>query len=183
MVTGTPGPQPCGPSGGGGTARYASGKAAETLPLRSHLMAAGGEGTLERLRLLGRGAWGSVYHVRDLKDGRDFALKVSGQASAVQRESARCETQLLKEFRHPAIVGYFADWEDEHEHFLLLELCHGNLRELLGEPRDFDEEYILSLFAQLCCGVAYLHSCGVVHGDLKTSNVCVLTLSFDSLGK
>jgi serine/threonine-protein kinase len=129
---------------------------------------------------LGRGGMGAVYKARDPDLGRPLAVKVlraelAGDAAMARRflEEARVAGQL----QHPGVapvheVGRTADGRP----FIAMKLVRGRtLADLLAgrkAPSD-DLPRFISIFEQACQALAYAHSRGVVHRDVKPANVMV----------
>ena len=131
-------------------------------------------------REIGRGGMGEVIQGRDVEIGREIALKVLKEEF---RDSAEMvlrfveEAQIGGQLVHPAIVpvyemGTFPDGRP----FFVMKLVRGrNLTELLKSRPDPAEDLprYLSIFEQVCQAMAYAHSRGVIHRDLKSLNVMV----------
>jgi hypothetical protein len=140
-------------------------------------------GAAERYQLLGeiaRGGMGVVLKGRDPDLGRDLAFKVlrhelAGKPAAVQRFVE--EAQVGGQLQHPGVVpvydlGRFADGRP----YFAMKLVKGRtLADLLTErpTASADRGRFLQMFLQVCQAVAYAHAKGVIHRDLKPTNVMV----------
>jgi CRP-like cAMP-binding protein/tRNA A-37 threonylcarbamoyl transferase component Bud32 len=133
------------------------------------------------LGLLGTGGMSQVYRMRDDSLGREVALKVlrpeiQKEATAVQRfiEEARITAQL----DHPNIPPVYALSMDHQRAtcFSMKLLAGSSLHEMLEQN---EKEGIDGLFAALdvlvrvCDALSFAHSRGVLHLDLKPSNIMV----------
>lgn len=121
----------------------------------------------EILRELGSGGTSVVYHARDKDSDRDVAVKVlikERLGDRFLREAAR-----LKELSHPNLVTFFEVGRHEGRDFLVMEYLPGG--DLSHHLRGKGSEELLRLFIQICAGLGYLHSQGVVHRDIKPANI------------
>jgi len=135
-------------------------------------------------RLLGAGGMGTVYRARDLlheqfgSAGAEIAVKILGEAL---NESPDANALLYSEFaltrhlRHPCVVQMF-DFEVDaacERAFITMELMQGlPLDRLLCErPLGVPWIELRDIAIELLDALAHAHSRGVLHGDLKPSNV------------
>lgn len=143
----------------------------------------GGTESLDRYELqdeIARGGMGIVHRARDLKLGRDLAVKVLSQTHLQNpRSVARFvgEAQIGGQLQHPGIapiydLGRFSDQRP----FFTMKLVKGKtLAQLLaeGEKLEGGRARLLQIFEQVCQTMAYAHSRGVIHRDLKPANIMV----------
>lgn len=121
----------------------------------------------EVLRELGSGGTSVVYHALDRQAGREVAVKVLVQERLEDRFSR--EAEQLSQLSHPNLVGFYEVGRHEGRDFLVMEyLPGGNLSEAL---RGKGTDDILKTFVEICGGLAYLHSQGIVHRDVKPANI------------
>ena len=126
------------------------------------------------LGLLGRGAMGVVYRARDPGLDRDVAVKVMALAD----ESREAHERFLREARsaarlqHPNIVTLYELGDHEGSPFMAMELLDGlDLQHaLLAGPRP-DPRVAVGIVLQVLAGLGHAHEQGVVHRDVKPSNV------------
>lgn len=129
--------------------------------------------------IIGAGGFGTVYRAVQKSLNRNVAIKVllSEAASDRQlRERFRREAMTMARLNHPNIVQIFDMGEREHTIYIVMELVEGvslwdAILEEGGDP--FPEEVTRLVVDQLCTAVAYMHSQGVVHRDIKPRNVLV----------
>ncbi|GMU66205.1 MAG: hypothetical protein AMXMBFR36_24790 [Acidobacteriota bacterium] len=136
--------------------------------------------------LLGRGGGGEVYEVEDLELREHVALKTLPLApdhDEHRLERLRRELALARRVTHPNVCRLFdfghcdgepADGASRRVAFLTMELLRGpTLAQRLAEGRMLEAE-ALPIVRQLAAGVDAAHAAGVVHRDLKASNVMLV---------
>jgi len=131
----------------------------------------------EVISLLGEGAHGSVWRVRDLALGRYVALKIVRPALVTDADAMRSftrEARLAAGLAHPGIVPVY-DWEArEGIHWYTMELAeNGSLADLVERqgPRDVSE--IDTQVSRLLSALEAAHEAGIVHRDLKPENILI----------
>jgi hypothetical protein len=122
------------------------------------------------LKPLGSGGSGSVWLARDERTGLDVALKIiarEGKAAARAEREAAAAARL----RHPACLRAYDFARDDRHVYIAYEYVPGRtFREALraGELRDGTA---IEACAQVCDGLAHAHAAGILHRDVKPSNV------------
>ena len=119
---------------------------------------------------------GDVYRARDMKLGRDVALKVLPDAFALDPDRlARFhrEAQVLASLNHPHIAAIYGFEDSADTHALVLELVEGpTLADRIAQGAiPWDEA--LPIATQICDALDAAHAQGIVHRDLKPANVKV----------
>lgn len=159
--------------------RFAAVIAAEA-PLVPEMLA----GRYRVLREAGRGGMAIVYLARDLRHGRDVAIKVVRPelAAAMGRERFLHEIEIAAQLRHPHIVPLYdsgevpiTDESDETGRSLLYyvmpyESGH-SLRERLDREGRLPVSDVVFVLRDLCEALAHAHRHGIVHRDIKPDNV------------
>jgi serine/threonine-protein kinase len=127
--------------------------------------------------LLGQGAMGVVYRGRDDLLERDVALKVMASAAlagADNRERFLREARASARLQHPNIVTIYELGEHEGQPFMALELLEGlDLQRAIERGIRPDPKVILPVVLQMLAGLGHAHAHGVVHRDVKPSNVFI----------
>ncbi|MGE8621806.1 serine/threonine-protein kinase [Bifidobacterium hominis] len=135
---------------------------------------------------LGSGAMGSVWRVRD-DGGHQYAMKIlrdslaeedaSGERSRDQltaRERLRREAMALQKVRHPGVCGIVDMELDDALAFIVTELIEGkNLREDVRANGRYMGDDLERLGRKLIEAVKAVHAAGIVHRDIKPTNVMV----------
>lgn len=144
------------------------------------------DGRYELGSVLGRGAMSTVYRAKDLRLGREVALKLflpgSGDESFKLRQQT--EMRLLAAFDHPGLVqAYDAGVDarnDEERAYLVMELAEGrDLRAVLSDA-PLSVEDTAAIGARLAGALAQVHEHGVIHRDIKPANILVSDESGDA---
>ena len=126
--------------------------------------------------LLGAGGMGEVYLTRDLRLGRDVALKIlsrSISADPSYRRRFEDEARSASVLNHPSIVTIYGVGEEGEISYIAMERVHGRtLREIIASVA-LAVPAVLDLAVQLADALAVAHDNGIVHRDLKPDNVMV----------
>lgn len=135
-------------------------------------------GKYEILEKLGNGGFGTVFKARDTVLDRPVAVKILhpylvGQTGFIKRfyREARSAAKL----EHPHIVPIYEVGEAEGRHFIVMRYLEGEpLNSLLaeaGDPLSIRES--LGILEDVASALDYAHSKGIVHRDVKPSNIFV----------
>ncbi|MEK7485519.1 MAG: protein kinase, partial [Planctomycetota bacterium] len=141
------------------------------------------------LKTLGEGGMGIVELVKDQLLGREVARKTIKMQRRDSNQLSRKEEVLLWRFKkeaaitalleHPHIIPLYEMQRPEQGEiqFTMRKVEGQTLRNLLQKKRkgelELDETQILNIFRKVCDAIAYAHSKGVIHRDLKPDNVMV----------
>ncbi len=133
-------------------------------------------GSYEIVSSLGQGGMGEVYRARDLKLGREVAIKVLAPELASDFERLQRfeqEARAASALSHPNIVHIYDVGESGGTRYIVMELAEGTtLRRVLNDA-PLPAERLLEIARQLAEGLAKAHGAGIVHRDLKPENVMV----------
>jgi serine/threonine-protein kinase len=130
--------------------------------------------------LLGYGGMAEVHKGRDLRLGRDVAIKMLRTdlaRDATFQLRFRREAQNAASLNHPAIVAVY-DTGEEHAPtgetlpFIVMEFVSGRtLKEVLAVEQRLQPRRALEITADICAALEFSHRHGIIHRDIKPGNV------------
>lgn len=126
------------------------------------------------LSSLGEGRTGEVYLAENERTSRRVAVKrlrPEGLQGAGERALVLREARAVARLSHPSIVQVLDVLEDEAGDCIVMELAEGRSLAAMMERGEIDVPLALRLGRELAEGLAEAHAKGVVHRDLKASNV------------
>jgi tRNA A-37 threonylcarbamoyl transferase component Bud32/tetratricopeptide (TPR) repeat protein len=155
-----------------------SGTAPKITTSRGRIEGARTIGPFETIKVLGKGANGTVWLARKPGLDRLFALKVlAGNALAddISVERFRREAQVASRLeQHPGIVSVVDVGETEGVHFYAMDYCPGpTLQAVLADQAPMAPQAAAEVVSDLARAIGFAHSHDVVHRDLKPANVIV----------
>ena len=125
-------------------------------------------------QLIGRGSFGSVYLSLNSTTGELMAVKQITATERTNLDVLNQEIGFLKELEHENVVKYIGISNDAEFFYIFLEYVPGgSISSLLTNYGQFEEPLIKTFTLQLLNGLSYLHSCSIVHRDIKAANVLV----------
>jgi transcriptional regulator with GAF, ATPase, and Fis domain len=130
-------------------------------------------GRYSLLRRLGHGGMGSVWLALDHTTGSECALKrLEAHLRPGERQSLRREFEVLARLRHPSIVSvYELGFAPDGTPFYTMEVVPGEAADHALASGDWATFHACA--GELAHAVEVLHAAGVIHGDVKPSNVLV----------
>jgi serine/threonine protein kinase len=131
----------------------------------------------ELLKKLGEGGMGGVFLARQKSTGKHVALKILRGALARDRDYvtrlAR-EAKLASELDHPNIIRAFETGESSGHHYLAMDYVEGkSLNDVLEIQGVLREKESLEIALQMARALAYAHTMGIVHRDIKPDNIMI----------
>ncbi|KAI0216105.1 mitogen-activated protein kinase kinase kinase, partial [Massospora cicadina] len=137
-------------------------------------------------KAIGKGSFGRVFHALNGVTGEMLAVKVidlpgmKKQNGIIGRKHSDMikelyrEIELLKDLDHDNIVQYLGfEANDQSVNIFLEYVSGGSIASVLMRTGPFDELYAANLLRQTLRGLAYLHSCNILHRDIKAANVLI----------
>ncbi|MFC2085270.1 protein kinase [Bacteroidota bacterium] len=125
---------------------------------------------------VGQGGMGVVYLAEDTKLKREVAIKFLPphiSASTEERKRFEIEAQAAAALNHPNIAHIYAIEESNDEMFIVMEYIDGQeLKEMISRDK-VDIEESIKIAVQIAEGLETAHNKGVVHRDIKSSNIMI----------
>ena len=136
-------------------------------------------GRYQILELVGRGGMGVLYRGFDPVLDREVAVKVMLTDFSMDNEHMRTrfyrEAKAAAKLQHRNIVTVFEFAEENNQPHIVMEFLRGTpLGSRMAQTPHLTLDDKLDIVAQLCSGLGYAHSQGVVHRDVKPANVFLL---------
>lgn len=133
-------------------------------------------GQYDCLNQVGEGTFGQVWKARSTKDGRYVALKKIRMEA--ERDgfpvTAMREIKLLQSLRHDNIVRLYEMMVSNGSVFMVFQYMDHDLTGVLSQTQFvFTDAHLKSFCRQMLAGLAYLHHKGVIHRDIKGSNILI----------
>ncbi|HEX5707405.1 MAG TPA: serine/threonine-protein kinase [Pyrinomonadaceae bacterium] len=127
--------------------------------------------------LLGRGGMGEVYRAEDLKLEQPVALKLLPDAlssDGVALARFHREVRIARQISHRNVCRVYDIGEAEGLHFLSMEYIRGEeLSSVIKRFGRLPADKAADIARQICAGLAAAHDAGVLHRELKPSNVMI----------
>lgn len=106
------------------------------------------------------------------------AKAINVQDNSITSSSFEREIQLLRKFNHPNIIKLHKVLyvPSKNKVYLIMEWANcGTLQNLINNKIKFDERTIASIFIQIALALSYIHSNGIIHRDVKPSNILLFS--------
>ncbi|OGA25733.1 MAG: hypothetical protein A3I02_07030 [Betaproteobacteria bacterium RIFCSPLOWO2_02_FULL_67_26] len=138
-------------------------------------------GKYEVVKLLGKGATGTVYHARDTFSGREVALKTiepevfrDPEFGTVYRQQFLNEASLAGKLKHPHIVSILDAVVQENSGYIAMELVtKGDLSQYARAGKLLPVADVLQMMFKCCGALDYAFKEGIVHRDIKPANLMI----------
>ncbi|XP_063983667.1 serine/threonine-protein kinase S6KL [Diachasmimorpha longicaudata] len=128
------------------------------------------------IEIISKGAYGRVYKVEDKKDKRVYALKMISKSRIVEENAvaqAKQEVGIQRAVGHHPFIAHSAHhWQGRKTLYILTEFVGGGeLFELVDEHITLPEKVVRIYVAEIALAIDFLHNAGIVHRDIKATNV------------
>jgi mitogen-activated protein kinase 7 len=130
-------------------------------------------------KIIGTGAYGAVGQARNSRTNNDVAIKKIARAFGALTLVKRTlrEIRILREIQHDNIVSVYdmftADGMQGKDIYLVMDLMETDLHQIIHSTQHLTEQHNQYFLYQTLRGLKYLHSVGIVHRDMKPSNLLV----------
>ncbi|UXI21953.1 neuferricin [Sarcoptes scabiei] len=124
------------------------------------------------LKKIGSGASGTVYTALDNETQEKVAIKMMNIAQQPKSDLIIREICVMKENRHPNLVNYLNSYlVDDSDLWVVMEYLEGGpLTDVLTETI-MREGQIAAILREIIKAIAFLHSKGIIHRDIKSDNI------------
>ncbi|XP_013365861.1 PREDICTED: testis-specific serine/threonine-protein kinase 4 [Chinchilla lanigera] len=126
-------------------------------------------------KVIGTGSYGTVYEAYHTKQKVMVAIKIISKKKASEdylNKFLPRELQVMKILRHKYLISFYQAIETTSRVYIILELAQGgDVLEWIQRYGACSEPLAGKWFSQMTLGMAYLHSKGIVHRDLKLENL------------
>ncbi|MFN7210433.1 MAG: serine/threonine-protein kinase [Aggregatilineales bacterium] len=138
-------------------------------------------GDYEIRRLIGRGGMARVYEGYDSNLERSAAIKVitpQSEDSEEMKQRFFREARAVANLHHPNIVTVYQFGQGENLYYLAMRLLEGQtllqkLKRLRTQKKFIETDLLLSVVDDVSAALDYAHNKGVIHRDVKPSNIMI----------
>lgn len=128
-------------------------------------------------QLIGEGGFASVYKAFDRQNDREVAIKCINKDKLTETHllhRVENEIRIHKCLKHAHIIRAFDSYEDKKCIYIVMDLCDGgNVFRYLKRRKQIEEIEAVFIIKQIIEAIDYLHKNGLVHRDLKLSNILI----------
>lgn len=133
----------------------------------------------EKIKVIGRGAFGEVRVVRDKQTGDIFAMKIMKKSEMLKKNQVahiRAERDVLALADNPWVVNLNYSFQDDKNLYLVMEFLQGgDLMTVLMDKDILSEDATRFYIAEIAMAILSVHRLNYVHRDLKPDNILLDT--------
>ena len=127
----------------------------------------------------------TIYKVKNKKTNEENACKRLSKKLYSDNKDLIPEIKILYHCDYPNIINLYEIYEDSNYFYLILELCKGGelddrIIKKIEQDNLFSEKEAVKIFKKIIQAIAYLHSNGICHRNLKPDNILFLSEKNDS---
>ncbi|KAH0787964.1 CAMK family protein kinase [Histomonas meleagridis] len=131
-------------------------------------------GKYQPIEMIGSGSSGTVWKIKRTDTNQLYACKVIPFAYCLQPNffpHLVNELRAHAKIRYPGVTRLYDIMIDNQQLYCVIELCEGDLSDLVRSIGSFNERQAMFYFYQIMKTVAHIHKVGFAHRDLKLENV------------
>lgn len=126
-------------------------------------------------KVLGEGSFSTVYVVREISTGKEYAMKVLEKRHMIREKKVQYvsrEKEVLSRLNHPFFVRLYFTFQDKEKlYFGLSYAKKGELLPYIIKLGSFDLTCTRFYSAEVVSALEHLHGLGIIHRDLKPENI------------
>lgn len=126
-------------------------------------------------KILGEGSFSTVYVVREISTGKEYAMKVLEKRHMIREKKTQYvtrEKEVLSKLNHPFFVRLYFTFQDKEKlYFGLSYAKKGELLPYIIKLGSFDLNCTRFYSAEVVSALEHLHGLGIIHRDLKPENI------------
>lgn len=117
--------------------------------------------------------YSKAYHAKHRVTKEVKAVKIYKKSQISNYEKFKKAAEMVSSFDHPNILTYSDFYEDEEKCYLVTDLMHCELFEAMLKIENFNENDAANIAYQMLSALTYLHDKGLVHKNIRPSNILV----------